>query len=82
VCCALEYAIRRVQVNEDGLILNGTHQLWVYVQGNILGDNVRTVKETEAVVVAGKKTGIEVNTDNIVCMACLEIGMQDDEFTV
>ena len=27
--CAVEYAIRRVQVNQDGLKLNGTHSFWL-----------------------------------------------------
>ena len=34
---ALEYAIKSVQVNQDGLKLNGTHQLQTYVDDvNIL----------------------------------------------
>ena len=44
---ASEYAIRTVQVNQDGLKLNGTHQLLVYADDvNILGGSVHTVKET------------------------------------
>ena len=43
---ALECAIRRVQVNQDDLKLNGTHQLLVYAfDVNILGGGVHTVKE-------------------------------------
>ena len=41
-----EYAIRRVQVNQDGLKLNGTHQLLNYADDvNILGGSVHTVKK-------------------------------------
>ena len=63
--CALEYTIRRVQVNQDGLKLNGTHQILVHADGaNILGGSVHTVKENgEALVVVGMETGQEVNVD-------------------
>jgi hypothetical protein len=43
---ALEYAIRRVQVNKDDFKLNGTHQLLVYADDlNILGRSVPTTKK-------------------------------------
>ena len=62
---ALEYAIRRIQVNQDGLKLNGTHQLLAYADDvNIMGGSIHTVKENaEALVVATKEIGLEVNAD-------------------
>jgi len=48
---AVDCAIRRVQVNRDGLKLNGTRQLLVYAVGvNILDGSVRN-KGTLVVVV-------------------------------
>jgi len=62
---ALEYAIRRVQINQDGLKLRGTGQLLAYADDiNILGWSVRTVKKNiEALVVASKENVPEVNAD-------------------
>ena len=50
----LGYGIRKIQVNQDGLKLNGTHQLLVYADDvNILGGSVHTIKEnTESVLAA------------------------------
>ena len=42
----LEYTIRRVQVNQDNLKLNGTHQLLAYADDvNILGRSVHNSKK-------------------------------------
>jgi len=49
---ALEYAIRRVQVNQDGLKLNGTH----YANDvNILGGSIQTLKENAEALVAATR---------------------------
>jgi len=43
---ALEYAIRRVQVNQGGLKLNSAHQLLVYAGDvNVLGRSIYSVKK-------------------------------------
>jgi len=62
---ALDYAIRRVMVNQDGLKLNGKHQLLVYADDvDILGESVHTIQENvESLVVASKETGLKVNVD-------------------
>jgi hypothetical protein len=57
---ALEYAIRRVQLNQYGLKLNGTHQFLAYADDvNILGGCVHAVKKNaETSVTAVKEIGL------------------------
>jgi len=79
---ALQCAIRRVQVNQDGLKLNGTHQLLTYADDvNRLGGSIHTLKENaEALVAATREIGLEVLI-KLTTWLCLENRMQD-EFTV
>ena len=45
---ALEYAIRLVQANWDGLILNGAHKLLVYADDvNMLDGSIHAIKKTQ-----------------------------------
>jgi hypothetical protein len=57
--------IRKVQENQVGLILNGTHQLLAYADDvNLLGDNTDTIsRNTKTVIGAGKDVGVEVNIE-------------------
>jgi hypothetical protein len=66
---ALEYAVRRFQVSQQGLKLNGTFQRLVYAEDvNILGRDVHTTKNREALLVASKEVGLEVNADKTMYM--------------
>jgi hypothetical protein len=66
---ALEYAIRKVQENQVGLELNGTHQLMVYADiVNIMGENM---------LEANWEVGPEVNTEKLNIWLCLTTKMQN-----
>jgi hypothetical protein len=69
----LEYAINRVQANQEGLKLNVTHQFLVYADDvNILDGSIYTTrKNTEALLIASKEIGLEENAEKTKHMVML-----------
>jgi hypothetical protein len=61
----LEYTIRKIQENQVGLKLNGTHQLLTYAEEvNLLGDNIDTVKKNkETLIYVSREVGLEINIE-------------------
>jgi hypothetical protein len=57
--------IKKVQENQVGLKLNGTHQLLAYAdEVNLLGDYIDTIKQNrETLIDASKEVGLEINVE-------------------
>jgi hypothetical protein len=58
---ALDYAIRMVRVNQDGLKLNGTHQLWFMLMMLIYWEEGYILHKKT--LVDSKQIGLEINAD-------------------
>jgi hypothetical protein len=74
----LEYAIRKVQKDQNGLEINGKHQLLVYADDvNMLDENISVIRKiTEVVLQDMWVAGLEVNTKKTEIWSCLAIKMQ------
>jgi hypothetical protein len=63
---ALEYVLRNVHEKPEGLLPNGTYQLLIYVDDNLLGWKINYIKRSiKAPTNATKKNGLEVKAEKL-----------------
>jgi hypothetical protein len=59
-----EYAVWKVQTNQEVLKLSGTHRLLISVDhANLLSENINTTRNTETLLVVSEKSDLEVNAE-------------------
>ncbi|KAJ4443688.1 hypothetical protein ANN_05363 [Periplaneta americana] len=76
---ALEYAIRKVQDNREGLELKGLHQFLVYADDvNMLGENPQTIRENTGILLEAKEQRLRVFENKVLRKI---FGAKKDEVT-
>jgi hypothetical protein len=79
---ALEYGIRKVQVNQDGLKLMWCISLWSMHEGHLSSKIIQTIKKNaELLSYISKEIGLQVNIEKTIYFYILLLNRMLDKVT-